>query len=82
MNEGVLVWGLVFGSIGLFNFLYGKKVGNLVIRYTGVALMVYPYFFFQHHCHCGGRGWLNVSAHVRQSMIAASRFLNSRIITL
>jgi len=45
VNEGVLVWGLVFGSNGLFNFLYGKKVGNLVIRYTGVALMVYPYFF-------------------------------------
>ncbi len=45
MNEGVLLWGLVFGSIGLFNFMYGKKVGNPMIRYTGLALMVYPYFF-------------------------------------
>jgi len=37
--------GLVFGSIGLFNFMYGKKVCNPVIRYTGLALMIYTYFF-------------------------------------
>ncbi len=25
-------------------FIYGKKQSNMVVRYVGVALMVYPYF--------------------------------------
>lgn len=44
MNANLLIWGLVISSIGLGYFMYGKKVSNGVIRYTGLALMVYPYF--------------------------------------
>lgn len=43
MNEDVLLWGLLFGSIGIFYFRYGKKSGNPVMRYTGVALLLFPY---------------------------------------
>ncbi len=46
MNIGTatILWGLLFGSIGMGYFMYGKKKSNIVIRYTGVALMIYPYF--------------------------------------
>lgn len=35
---------LIFSSIGLGYFMYGKKQANVVIRFSGIALMVYPYF--------------------------------------
>jgi len=44
IDSTTLVLGLVFGSIGLGYFMYGKNTSNVVFRYTGVALMVYPYF--------------------------------------
>jgi hypothetical protein len=44
MDSTQLAMGLVFSSIGLSYFIYGKKRSNMVIRYVGVALMVYPYF--------------------------------------
>ncbi len=44
MDSTNLLWSLIFGSIGLGYFTHGKKQSNLVIRYTGFALMVYPYF--------------------------------------
>ncbi len=34
---------LVFGTIGLGYFTYGKKQANFPMLGTGVALMVYPY---------------------------------------
>lgn len=37
--------GLIFGSIGLGYFIYGKKQSNTAVKWTGVALIVYPYFF-------------------------------------
>lgn len=40
----MLLWGLLFGSIGLGYFIYGKRQANGVIRYTGIALMAFPYF--------------------------------------
>ncbi len=39
-----IVFGLIFGSIGLGYFIYGKKQSNIVARYSGIALMFYPYF--------------------------------------
>jgi len=36
--------GLIFGSIGVGYFIYGKNKANLVYRYTGIALIGYPYF--------------------------------------
>ncbi|HEY6528369.1 MAG TPA: hypothetical protein VIZ65_06720 [Cellvibrionaceae bacterium] len=44
METAQLALGLVFSSIGLSYFIYGKKRSNMVVRYAGVALMVYPYF--------------------------------------
>ena len=39
-----LLWGVVFGSIGLGYFLYGKKQGRALLLVCGIGLMVYPYF--------------------------------------
>lgn len=41
---GVLLWGLLFSSIGLGFFIYGKKQSAAMPLLTGVALMVFPYF--------------------------------------
>ena len=40
----VLLWGLLFGSIGFGFFLYGKKQKAVVPIITGIALCVVPYF--------------------------------------
>jgi hypothetical protein len=39
-----LLWGLLFGSIGLGYFIYGKKQRAVVPLICGLALMVFPYF--------------------------------------
>ena len=39
-----LLWGLLFGSIGLGYFIYGKKQNHTVALLSGIGLMVYPYF--------------------------------------
>lgn len=44
MSEGWLWWGLLFGSIGLGFFVYGKRQKAPVPLVCGVALMVFPYF--------------------------------------
>jgi hypothetical protein len=44
MSEGLLLWGLLFSSIGVGFALYGKRQRSVVPLLCGVALMVYPYF--------------------------------------
>jgi len=44
MDTASLLWSLLFSSIGFGYFIYGKKQSNAVVRYVGIALMVYPYF--------------------------------------
>ena len=44
MNESWLLWGLLFGSIGLGFFVYGKKQKAVVPMVCGLALMIFPYF--------------------------------------
>jgi predicted membrane protein len=44
VNESWLLWGLLFGSVGLGFFLYGKKQRAVVPLVCGLALMVFPYF--------------------------------------
>jgi predicted membrane protein len=44
MNTSLLLWSLLFSSVGLGFFLYGKKQQALVPLFSGLALMVYPYF--------------------------------------
>jgi len=43
-GEAQLLWGLLFGSIGLAFVIYGKKQRSPVPLVCGVGLMVYPYF--------------------------------------
>lgn len=40
----MLLWGVVFGSIGLGFFIYGKKQKAIVPLGCGLALMVAPCF--------------------------------------
>ena len=40
----LILWGLLFSSIVVGYFIYGKKQSKPVIRYTGLALIFYPYF--------------------------------------
>ena len=44
MNESWLLWGLLFGSIGLGFFVYGKNQKAPVPLVCGLALMIFPYF--------------------------------------
>lgn len=44
MDTSVLLWGLVFGSVGFGYFLYGRKQRAVVPLMCGIALMAFPYF--------------------------------------
>lgn len=44
MTVSVIIWGLLFGSIGVGFFIYGKKQRAPVPLICGIALMVFPYF--------------------------------------
>ena len=44
MNQATLLWSVLFGSIGLGFFLYGRKQSKLVPLLCGLLLMAYPYF--------------------------------------
>jgi hypothetical protein len=44
VDTTLLFLGLVFGSIGLGYFVYGKKQKAPVPLFCGIALMVFPYF--------------------------------------
>lgn len=44
MNTALMLWGLLFSSIGFGYFIYGRKQSRPVALYSGIALMVYPYF--------------------------------------
>lgn len=44
MSTTSLLWGVLFGSIGLGFFVYGKKQKAIVPLICGLTLMVYPYF--------------------------------------
>jgi hypothetical protein len=43
-GTAVLLWGLLFGSIGFGFFIYGKKQKAVVPLITGIMLCVVPYF--------------------------------------
>ena len=44
MTESILLWGLVFGSIGFGFALNGKQQRAPEPMLCGIALMIYPYF--------------------------------------
>lgn len=43
-NQAALLWGLLFSSLGLGYFIYGKKQKRGVPFASGLGLMVFPYF--------------------------------------
>ena len=44
LDETLLLWGMLFGSIGLGYFMYGKRQKAIVPMVCGLVLMVFPYF--------------------------------------
>lgn len=44
MNTAELLWGVLFSSIGLGFFIYGRRQNKLIPLLSGVALMIVPYF--------------------------------------
>ena len=44
MNTSSLLWGLLFGSIGLGFLIYGRKQKAVVPLVCGLALIIFPYF--------------------------------------
>ena len=45
MNTSLLLWSLLFSSVGLGFFIYGKKKQKAVVPlFCGLGLMIYPYF--------------------------------------
>jgi predicted membrane protein len=43
-SEAIMLWSVLFSGIGLGFFLYGKKQRKVVPLFTGLALLIYPYF--------------------------------------
>ncbi len=44
LDASSLLWGLLFGSIGMGYFIYGKKKGQLAPILSGIGLMAFTYF--------------------------------------
>jgi len=44
LDTSSLLWGLLFGSIGLGFFVYGRRQKKVVPLVSGLALMIFPYF--------------------------------------
>lgn len=44
MSASLLLWGVLFSSIGMGYFIYGKRQNATVPLVCGIALMVIPYF--------------------------------------
>jgi hypothetical protein len=44
VNTSSLLWGLLFGSIGLGFLIYGRRQRAVVPLLCGLALMIFPYF--------------------------------------
>ena len=57
MNSTQLLLGVIFSSIGLGHFLYGKKQKMTVPFIAGLVLMVFPYFI-ESNALLGGIGLL------------------------
>ena len=43
-STSLLIWGMLFGAIGLGYFTYGKKQKAVVPLFVGIALFIFPYF--------------------------------------
>jgi len=43
-SSASIIWGILFGSIGIGYFIYGKKQQRGVALLSGVGLIAFPYF--------------------------------------
>jgi len=43
-STSLLVWGMLFGIIGLGFFTYGRRQKAIVPLVSGITLFVFPYF--------------------------------------
>ncbi len=43
-DTSVLVWGVLFGALGLGYLTYGRRQSAIVPLVVGIALIVFPYF--------------------------------------
>lgn len=43
-GTSLIIWGLIFGAVGLGFLSYGRKQKSVVPLVSGVALLVLPYF--------------------------------------
>ncbi len=43
-NPSLLIWGMIFGAIGLGFFIYGKRQRAAIPLVVGIALSVFPFF--------------------------------------
>jgi hypothetical protein len=43
-SAALLIWGMLFGSIGVGFFIYGKQQKAIVPLCVGAALCIFPYF--------------------------------------
>jgi hypothetical protein len=43
METADLFLALLFGCIGFGYFMYGRRTKNIVTRYCGIAIFLYPY---------------------------------------
>ena len=43
-DTAMILWGLLFSCGGLGYFIFGRRQQQIVPRYCGLALMVFPYF--------------------------------------
>jgi len=43
-GTSLLIWGVVFGAVGLGFFTYGRRQKAVVPLMAGIALFIFPYF--------------------------------------
>jgi hypothetical protein len=43
-STSTLLWGMLFGAIGLGFFVYGRKQKAVIPFLSGIGLIVFPYF--------------------------------------
>ncbi|MFT5653548.1 MAG: putative membrane protein [Psychromonas sp.] len=43
-SSSIIIWSLLFSSIGMGFFIYGKKQRAIVPLCAGLALIIFPYF--------------------------------------
>ncbi len=43
LTAGGIVWGLIFSSVGVGFFMYGKRKENMKLMFAAAALVAYPY---------------------------------------